>query len=328
MIARKPGATKGVCPNHLDLVVAAVACFVHSGFHLKHQPDRCFCHSKTCFFLLQHAFKPLINWKNNISTAFWLLHSAGLSHYPSCKDSKDLELAYPSKGTIIQKGDSSWVGELCFFLSHWRFNCSDLTASSIFPLLIWCCLSNQDWLLTTEVTDQPHSSASRTVAKKRRHWHAEIWATPQGGSAWQSLCFCCNCPMHQLETISTLCHAPCLPISRLSFATFCCQYFLTLCPEKNQKIFSHYSKGNKGQPMPCQDPTYLSMPWRGTWDREDPKKLYTTPNHDPWNIQPKACALKMLEWCEEVSIGTIACKGFNTNAYHLTPPSVQGKLAN
>ena len=132
--------------------------------------------------------------------------------------------------------------------------------------------------------------------------------------------------MFNVHAVSALSHSPCLPISLLSFATFCCQYFLTLCPEKNQKIFSNYSKGNKGQTMPCQDPTYLSMPWRGTWDREDPKKLYTTPNHDPWNIQPKTCALNMLQWCKEVTIGTIACKGLNTSASHLTPSSVQGKL--
>ena len=37
------------------------------------------CHSscKTCHFQLERAFKPLINWHKN--TAFWLLHSAGLS---------------------------------------------------------------------------------------------------------------------------------------------------------------------------------------------------------------------------------------------------------
>ena len=106
-------------------------------------------------------------------------------------------------------------------------------------------------------------------------------------------------------------------------------FLLPVSPEPLRiKRFYHLSQGNKGQPMPCQDPTYLSMPWRSTWDREDPKKLYTTSNHEPWNVQPKACALQMLEWCKEATIGKIGSKGLNTPAYHLTLPSVQAKLTN
>ncbi|MCV6577413.1 MAG: hypothetical protein OIF58_16950, partial [Cohaesibacter sp.] len=42
-----------------------------------------------------------------------------------------------------------------------------------------------------------------------------------------------------------------------------------------------------------------------------------TSNHDPWNIQPKACALQMLEWFKEATKGTIASKRMkrNTNEY-------------
>ena len=85
---------------------------------------------------------------------------------------------------------------------------------------MWSKLTDYwDCWLQGELTNRTILQADR--CEKRWHWHAEIWESPQGGSAWQSLCFCCNYPLHHPQTISALWYAPCLPINLLSFATFC-----------------------------------------------------------------------------------------------------------